>query len=147
MKILVIHGPNLNLLGTRQKEIYGQLTLSEIDRRLQKLAKELKVELDIHQLNNEADMVTLIQQAPIAGCRGILINPAAYGHTSVALRDAFLAVALPFVEVHLSNIYNRELFRHTSLLSDIAQGVIVGLGASSYLLGLRGLVEAEQSTL
>lgn len=140
MKILVVHGPNLNLLGKRETTIYGGLTLEAINQRLGLLAGELGAELDIHQSNSEAEILELVQHSKETACAGILINPAAFGHTSIALRDALLAVALPFVEVHMSNTFSREEFRHRSYLADIASGVIIGLGADSYILGLRGLI-------
>lgn len=135
-KILVIHGPNLDRLGTREPEIYGHLTLGEINRRLQDLARELGVELQIEQRNGEGDIVTLIGEAA-AGADALLINPAAYTHTSVAIRDAIAACGLPTVEVHLSNVYKREKFRHHSYIAGVAVGQISGFGVNSYLLGLR----------
>lgn len=146
MRILVINGPNLNLLGRREPAIYGNVTLDDIKALLQQLGKNLTVEIDMYQSNIEGEMVTKIQQAPEEGYKGILINPAAYGHTSIAMRDALKAVGMPFVEVHISNIYAREEFRHKSLLSDIASGVVIGFGATSYLLGLRGLVDTIRAT-
>ncbi len=140
MKLLVVHGPNLNLLGRRESGVYGSTTLAEIDCRLAGLAGELGCQIESKQLNGEGELVEAIQGAAASGADGILINPAAYGHTSIALRDALLAVGLPFVEVHLSNIYAREPFRQHTYLSDIASGIIVGLGAQGYLLGLRALV-------
>jgi len=139
LKVLVLHGPNLNLLGQREPSIYGKAGLADIDAALRTLAAELKLELDIKQSNGEGALVDAIQQAGAGGASGILINPAAYGHTSIALRDALLGVGLPFVEVHLSNTYAREEFRHKTLISDVANGVVIGFGPDSYLLGLRGL--------
>jgi 3-dehydroquinate dehydratase-2 len=139
-KILVLHGPNLNLLGEREPEIYGAVTLKDIDRTLEKVAKEEGMALRILQSNSEGDMVTAIQSAR-GDCDGILINPAAYTHTSVALRDAVAAVGLPVVEVHLSNIYSREEFRKKSFVAPVAVGTISGFGAYSYVLGLYGLLE------
>ncbi|NOY44780.1 MAG: type II 3-dehydroquinate dehydratase [Deltaproteobacteria bacterium] len=139
MNVLVIHGPNLNLLGTREPGTYGADSLDAIEARLRSLADELGVALEFFQSNHEGALVDRIQQVR-GWADGILINPAAYTHTSVALRDALLAVAVPFVEVHLSNVYAREPFRHRSLLADRAAGVVMGFGAESYLLGLRGLV-------
>jgi 3-dehydroquinate dehydratase-2 len=138
MKILVLHGPNLNLLGTREPGVYGTLTLNEINAALLQLAKELGVELTIFQTNSEGILVDKIQAA-VASFDGILINPAAYTHTSVAIRDAIAATALPTVEVHLSNIHSREEFRAKSFVAPIALGQISGFGADSYLLGLRAL--------
>ena len=141
MKILVIHGPNLNLLGLREPNTYGSATLADIDSSLYTLAEELDVDIEIVQTNLEGAMIISVQDAITKKIDGILINPAAYGHTSIALRDALLAVNLPFVEVHVSNTYAREDFRHKSYLSDIATGVIVGFGPSGYLIGLRGLIQ------
>jgi len=138
MRILVLHGPNLNLLGTRETETYGTETLEDITHQLDALAVELGVELEHYQSNSEGALVDRVQAA--AGLAGALLNPGAYTHTSVALRDAVAGVDLKFVEVHLSNIHGRESFRRTSLLSDLAAGVVVGFGAASYALGLRGLV-------
>ncbi len=140
MRIQVLNGPNLNLLGRRESAHYGSLTLRDIFDELESLAQELNVQLEFAQTNSEGELVEMVQRT-IDKADGILINPAAYGHTSIALRDALLAVALPFVEVHISNIYAREEFRHKTYLSDIASGVVVGFGADSYLLGLRGLIE------
>jgi 3-dehydroquinate dehydratase-2 len=138
MKILVIHGPNLNLLGTRESDIYGIRTLDEINDSLNALAEELGVELAIHQSNHEGEIVEIIQHS--GKCSALLINPAAYTHTSVAIRDAIAAVDIPAVEIHLSNIYKREEFRHTSLISPVASGQVAGFGPDSYLLGLRAAV-------
>ncbi len=139
-RILVVHGPNLNLLGSREPETYGATTLDDINAALEGLATELAVKIETYQSNSEGEIVSKIQSAR-NGFDGMLINAAAYTHTSVAVRDAVLAVAVPVVEVHLSNIYKREDFRHRSLLSDVVAGQIVGFGASSYLLGLRALAE------
>ena len=139
MKILVIHGPNLNLLGSREQELYGRLTLPEINTQIKKMAQKIKVEVEIFQSDDEGKLVTRIGEAK-GNYQGLLINPAAYTHTSVALRDAILSVGIPTVEVHLSNIYRREEFRRHSFVSDIALGQVVGFGPDSYLLGLEGLV-------
>ena len=139
MRVLVIHGPNLNLLGVREPEVYGGATLADIDSSLRLLADDLNVELSIFQSNQEGEIVDRIQSA-MGQVDSILINPAGLTHTSVCLRDALLATGIPFIEVHLSNIHAREEFRHKSLLADAAVGVICGFGASSYTLGLRGLV-------
>ena len=131
-KILVLHGPNLNLLGTREPDVYGRITLDEINVRLAKLAEGHGGSLSCFQSNAEAALVERIQQARDDGTEFIVINPAAFTHTSVSLRDALAAVDVPFVEVHLSNVFAREAFRKESFFSDIAVGVISGLGASGY---------------
>lgn len=136
-KILVLHGPNLNLLGQREPQHYGSVSLEDINTRLQAQAQEAGHELSCFQSNAEHELIDTIQQAPQNGFSMLLFNPAAFTHTSVALRDALLAVALPFIEVHLSNPYAREPFRHHSYFSDIAQGVICGFGAESYSLALQ----------
>ena len=139
-KILVIHGPNLNLLGKREVDVYGKVTIGEINRDLEKLAKAKKIKLKIVQSNHEGEIVELIGEAK-GNFDGILINPAAYTHTSVAIRDAVSAIGLPTVEVHLSNIYGREEFRHTSLIAPVAKGQVSGFGKMSYILGLEALAE------
>ena len=139
-RILVLNGPNLNLLGTREPAVYGHGTLPELISRLEQLARARNSELSAFQSNAEHELLERVQGAKSAGINGILVNPGAYSHTSIALRDAFLGAALPFVEVHLSNIYSREAFRHHSYLSDIATGVIVGLGPLGYELGLEALL-------
>lgn len=146
-RILVLHGPNLNMLGMRERDIYGVVTLEVLNLTLKGLAEKIDVELDIKQSNIEGELVTWIQRCAAGDHHGILINPGAYGHTSIALRDALLAVALPFVEVHLSNVYAREDFRHKSYLSDIASGVIVGLGEHSYRLGLQAIERLARERL
>lgn len=138
MRILVLHGPNLNLLGKREPEIYGTLSLEDVNGALQALALEFECRLAFLQSNSEGTLIDAIQAAP-GNYDGILINPAAYTHTSIALRDALAAVGLPFVEVHLSNIHRREEFRHNSYLAPLALGQICGFGLDSYLLGLRAL--------
>jgi 3-dehydroquinate dehydratase II len=135
-KILVLNGPNLNLLGKRQPEIYGTLTLAQIEERTRELAKELKVEIDFRQSNSEGELITWIQEAATKFA-AIVINPAAYTHTSLAMRDAISAVGIPAVEIHISNIHKREPFRHHSYIAEVAVGQIAGFGADSYLLGLR----------
>ena len=135
-KILVIHGPNLNLLGSREPEVYGPDTLLSIDQDLARIAAQNDIELETMQSNIEGEIVSRIQQAGTDQTRFIIINPAAFTHTSIAIRDAFLASTVAFIEVHLSNIYAREDFRRHSYLSDIATGVISGLGKDSYLLAL-----------
>ncbi len=142
-RVLVLHGPNLNLIGTREPEVYGRNTLADIDGRLNELADELGVNIESFQSNSEGALVDRIQAARNQ-VAGILINPAAYTHTSVALRDALLAVDVPVVEVHLSNVHRREEFRHRSLIAPVAVGQILGFGADSYLLGLRALVDLLQ---
>lgn len=135
--ILVLHGPNLNLLGTREPEVYGRITLDEINARLSAQATEKNAKLDAFQSNTEGALVDRVQQARNDGTDFIIINPAAFTHTSVALRDALAAVAVPFVEVHLSNVHAREAFRRDSYFSDLAVGVISGLGATGYELALQ----------
>jgi len=139
-RVLVLNGPNLNLLGKRQPDIYGRLTLEQINKKVQALAKELGVEVDCRQSNSEGELVTWIQEAPKRFC-AIVINPAAYTHSSVALRDAITAAGLPTVEVHISNIYKREEFRKHSYIAGAAVGQITGFGVQSYLLGLRAAAE------
>jgi 3-dehydroquinate dehydratase II len=139
-KILVIHGPNLNLLGTREPVVYGKTTLEQINSSLKKLAKKRRAGIKIEQSNHEGKIVDLIGKSK-SGFSGILINPAAYTHTSVAIRDAIAACGLPCVEVHLSNIHRREEFRHKSLISPVAQGTIMGFGSKSYLLGFEALLD------
>jgi len=137
-RILVLHGPNLNAMGTREPEIYGAASLADIDRRLEQLASELEVEVECLQSNHEGVLIDALYQAR-GRCEGVLLNPGGLTHTSVALRDAVLAAGLPVIEVHVSNPHARESFRHASLLSGAAVGVVQGFGADSYLLALRGL--------
>ena len=134
--ILIMHGPNLNLLGVREPDIYGVVTLQDINRNLSKLAENKEIKLDFFQSNAEFALIDRIQQTMHDGTDFIIINPAAYTHTSVAMRDALAAVKLPFIEVHLSNVYARESFRQRSYFSDLAIGVISGLGAKGYELAL-----------
>jgi len=143
MKILILHGPNLNLLGKREPDIYGSVTLDDINTRLSSLAKELGAETTCYQSNHEGELVQKIQDA-MGAFQAIVINPGAYTHTSVALRDAVLSTGIPTVEVHLSNIYKREEFRQHSYLSGVAVGQITGFGPESYLLGLRAAVRHLQ---
>ncbi|MBM3458367.1 MAG: type II 3-dehydroquinate dehydratase [Armatimonadetes bacterium] len=135
IRILVIHGPNLNLLGLREPEVYGALSLEQINQKLLQLAQEENLELRIQQSNSEGEIVTFIHGA-LDWADAILINPAGYTHTSVAIRDAIAAVRLPTVEVHLSNVHRREPFRHHSYVSPVVVGQVVGFGVNSYLLGL-----------
>ncbi|MBI2646055.1 MAG: type II 3-dehydroquinate dehydratase [Deltaproteobacteria bacterium] len=139
-KILVLHGPNLNLLGSREPSTYGSLSLQEINARLKKIAQKQKYALLSYQSNIEGALVTKIQKWG-SKVDGILINPAAYTHTSVAIRDALVAVGIPTVEVHLSNFHKRESFRRQSLISDVVEGQIVGFGPKSYELGLQALIQ------
>ncbi|MFQ5581956.1 MAG: type II 3-dehydroquinate dehydratase [Mariprofundaceae bacterium] len=146
LRILVMHGPNLNLLGTREPGHYGSDTLADINQELIGLGDQMGAEIIPYQSNHEGEMVDRIQQAASehedeGHIDAIVINPAAYTHTSVALRDALLAASIPFAEVHLSNIYRREEFRHRSLLADAATGIVAGFGASSYALALRGMIQ------
>ncbi len=143
MNILVLHGPNLNLLGEREPGVYGAETLDNINQTLKAQAKDHQV--DCYQSNAEHELVDAVHQAKTKGVDGILINPAAFTHTSVALRDALLAVAIPFIEVHLSNMYAREPFRHKSYFSDIAIGVISGFGQDSYTMGMSQLIKKIES--
>ena len=136
-KILVLHGPNLNMLGIRQPEIYGHMTLDEINEQLCTLALELAVSIDVLQSNHEGELVTWAQEALAKGYHAIILNPAAYTHSSIALRDALSATGIPVVEVHLSNIHRREEFRKKSLIAEVAVGQITGFGVKSYLLALR----------
>jgi 3-dehydroquinate dehydratase-2 len=134
--VLVLHGPNLNLLGLREPEHYGSLTLADINSSLQTLAKQANIALEAYQSNSEAEIVAKIQSLTINKVDFIIINPAAFTHTSISIRDAISAVKIPFIEVHLSNVYARESFRHHSYFSDVAVGVISGLGAEGYFAAL-----------
>lgn len=145
MQILVIHGPNLNLLGTREPGVYGSRTLAQIDADLKEIAAKAGAKLESFQSNHEGALVDRIQAAGRDGSRFIIINPAAYTHTSVAMRDALAAVGLPFVEVHLSNVHKREAFRHHSYFSALAEGVICGLGAQGYALALQYALSRSES--
>lgn len=144
-KILVIHGPNLNLLGTREVDIYGEITIDEINGELKRAAKKGNVDIEIIQSNHEGEIVDIIGRSKKNKASAILINPAAYTHTSVAIRDAIAASGVPVVEVHLSNIYAREEFRHTSLIAPVAKGQVSGFGLKSYILGLEALLDLIKS--
>jgi len=139
MELLLINGPNLNLVGKREPSIYGFQTLEDIQEELFEMARELDARLKFFQSNSEGEMIDCIHKS-VDSIDGILINAGAYTHTSIALRDALLGVAIPYVEVHLSNIYSREEFRHKSFLSDKALGLVCGFGANSYQLALEGIV-------
>ena len=140
MKILVLHGPNLNLLGTREPEVYGSMTLEDINNKVIELGKELGVEIKCLQSNHEGVLIDALHDAR-TWANGVVFNPGAYTHTSIALRDAISAIQIPVVEVHLSNVYAREEFRHVSMISAVCKGKISGFGWRSYLLGLRALVD------
>ena len=140
MNILVLNGPNLNLLGTREPEVYGTDTLQDIENKLQSIAKENNVKIDFYQSNSETDLIDALHKSKQDDVNFIIINPGAFTHTSIALRDAFLGVNIPFIEVHISNIYSREEFRKKSFLSDISQGLITGLGVSGYEFALLSIL-------
>ena len=141
--IWILHGPNLNLLGTREPGVYGSTTLAQIDENLERYGRDRGVKVESFQSNHEGALVDRIQSARAAGVDFVVINPAAFTHTSVAIRDALAAVAVPFVEVHLSNIHRREPFRHHSYFSDLAVGVIAGLGPTGYRLALDYAIESR----
>ena len=140
MKILVLHGPNLNLLGTREPEVHGSMALADINDKLIELGRELGVEVTCEQSNHEGALIEILHEAR-TGANGVVFNPGAYTHTSIALRDAISGIQIPVVEVHLSNVYAREEFRHVSMISAVCKGKITGFGWKSYTLGLRALVE------
>lgn len=144
-KILVIHGPNLNLLGSSEPDVYGKKTISVVNKKLKSIAKKKGVKLDVFQSNHEGEIVDKIGKAKNI-YSSLLINPAAYTHTSVAIRDAILATGIPTVEVHLSNIYSREDFRHTSLIASVAKGQITGFGIDSYIYGLEAAIKLSKKS-
>lgn len=139
-KIMVIHGPNLNMLGKREPEVYGTATLADVNRMLAQRATALGLVVEAFQSNHEGELVDKIQAA-VGTCSGMIINPAAYTHTSVAIKDALILLDVPVIEVHISNVYKREPFRHVSMVSDVVSGKIVGLGINGYKLGLDALAE------
>lgn len=140
-KILVLHGPNLNLLGLREPAVYGHQSLTELNLQLQQLASDAKIDLETVQSNSESCLIDAIHQALSNKVHYFIINPAAFTHTSIALRDALIAVKIPFIEVHISNIFAREEFRQQSYFSDIAAGVISGLGTYGYVLALQAIID------
>jgi 3-dehydroquinate dehydratase-2 len=140
VKVLLLHGPNLNLLGTREPEIYGSMTLDDINGKMIELGKELGVEVKCVQSNHEGVLIDALQDAR-TWADGVVFNPGGYTHTSIALRDAISAIGIPVIEAHLSNVYAREEFRHVSMISAVCKAKVVGFGWRSYELGLRGLVE------
>lgn len=140
MKILILHGPNLNLLGTREPEVYGSMTLDDINEKMISLGKELGTEVICKQSNHEGALIDALHDAR-TWAAGVVFNPGGYTHTSVALRDAISAIMIPVIEVHLSNVYAREEFRHVSFVSAVCKGKVTGFGWRSYELGLRGLID------
>ena len=140
MKILILHGPNLNLLGTREPEVYGSMSLENINEKMIALGKELNAEIKCEQSNHEGELIDALHDAR-TWANGVVFNPGGYTHTSVALRDAISAIQIPVIEVHISNIYAREEFRHTSFVSAVCKGKVTGFGWRSFELGLRGLID------
>ncbi len=145
MRVLFLNGPNLNLLGTREPGVYGSMTLAEIEARVRELAKETGVAVEFRQSNHEGDLVTWIQEAGTHGDVVVVLNAAAYTHTSIALRDAIVGTGVPTIEIHLSNVHARERFRRRSLLAPVCRGVISGFGPESYLLGFRAALAIKAS--
>lgn len=143
MKILILHGPNLNLLGTREPQIYGSMTLEDINQKMIALGGQLGADVICHQSNHEGALIDALHEAR-TWADGVIFNPGGYTHTSIALRDAISAIGIPVIEVHLSNVYAREEFRHTSMISAVCKGKVTGFGWRSYELGLRGLIESLQ---
>tara|TARA_B100000676_G_scaffold244571_1_gene246713 strand:- start:2359 stop:2790 length:432 start_codon:yes stop_codon:yes gene_type:complete len=141
MNILVLNGPNLNLLGSREPEVYGTDTLEDIEKNLNSIAKEHNVNINFYQSNSENELINKLHAAKVEKIDAIIINPGAFTHTSIALRDAFLGVNIPFIEVHISNIYKREEFRKKSFLSDISEGLITGLGVHGYEFALLSIIK------
>jgi len=139
LKVLVVNGPNLNMLGKREPEIYGSLSLKDIEIKIRELAEEINLGIEFKQSNYEGDLITWIQNSEAEGFKGIILNAAAYTHTSIALHDAIKSISVPVIEVHLSNIHAREDFRHHSYISSVAKGQISGFGLDSYLLALRAI--------
>ncbi len=140
MKVLILHGPNLNLTGTREPEIYGSMTLDEINSRLVEQGRKLGIEVTCQQSNHEGALIDALHEA-CTWADGVVFNPGGYSHTSIALRDAVAAIGIPVIEVHMSNIYAREEFRHQSIISAVCKGLIAGFGWKSYLLGLKAIIE------
>ena len=140
MKILILHGPNLNLLGTREPEVYGSMTLDNINKKMVELGKELSAEIKCTQSNHEGVLIDALHDAR-TWANGVVFNPGGYTHSSIALRDAIIAIQIPVIEVHLSNVYAREKFRHVSMISAVCKGKIVGFGWRSYTLGLKALMD------
>jgi len=140
MKVLILHGPNMNLIGTREPEIYGSMTLDEINSRLVEQGRELGIEVICQQSNHEGALIDELHEA-CTWADGVVFNPGGYSHTSIALRDAVAAIGIPVVEVHMSNVYAREEFRHQSFISAVCKGKIAGFGWKSYLLGLKAIME------
>ena len=139
-KIMIIHGPNLNMLGKREPEVYGKETLDEINKRLKKLSKKLKIDIEIFQSNHEGELIEKIQEAS-GDCSGLVINPAAFTHTSVGIRDALLLLDIPVIEIHISNIYKREAFRHKSMIADVVTAQISGFGIQGYIMALEAITK------